>query len=187
MGGVDVLLLNENMYSQAIRDTLALCTVQVRSVLQLMYEDHKGSRGAGAVKGWAAGAGAGGGREHVAAVSGHAMLDRADLTCKTDLTNGNAPAQALREGRLRGAALAADERMRRPGLGTLVLDEADLMLVMPGYADDLRALAPLVRQVLGRMRTVPVCGHRRPARRPPAGCAALGAAVRCQTGSLLRQ
>ena len=54
-------------------------------------------------------------------------------------------AQALREGRLRGAALAADERLRRPGLGTLVLDEADLMLAMPGYADDLCALAPLVR------------------------------------------
>ncbi len=122
----------------------------------------------------------------MAAVSGRAVLDKADLTCKTGLTKGSAAAQALREGRLRGAALAADERMRRPGLGTLVLDEADLMLAMPGYADDLRALAPLVRQVLGHMHTLPVCGHRRPARHPPAGCAALGAAVRCQTGSLLR-
>lgn len=53
-------------------------------------------------------------------------------------------AQALREGRLRAAALASDERMRRPGLQTLVLDEADLMLSMPGYEEDLRAIAPLV-------------------------------------------
>ncbi len=53
--------------------------------------------------------------------------------------------QALREGRLRGQALAPDERLRRPGLGMLVLDEADLMLSMPGYEEDLRALAPLVR------------------------------------------
>ena len=53
--------------------------------------------------------------------------------------------QALREGRLRPQALQPDERMRRPGLGMLVLDEADLMLSMPGYEEDLRAIAPLVR------------------------------------------
>ncbi len=34
--------------------------------------------------------------------------------------------------------------MRRPGLSTLVLDEADLMLSMPGYEEDLQAVAPLV-------------------------------------------
>jgi len=61
----------------------------------------------------------------------------------------------LREGRLRGAALAPDERMRRPGLGTLVLDEADLMLAMPGYAADLAALAPLVRTPPVLLRTSP--------------------------------
>ena len=53
--------------------------------------------------------------------------------------------QALREGRLRAQALQPDERTRRPGLGMLVLDEADLMLSMPGYEEDLRAIAPLVR------------------------------------------
>ena len=52
--------------------------------------------------------------------------------------------QALKEGRLRAQALQPDERMRRPGLSTLVLDEADLMLSMPGYEEDLQALAPLV-------------------------------------------
>lgn len=66
-------------------------------------------------------------------------------------------AQALREGRLRGAALAPDERMRRPGLGTLVLDEADLMLAMPGYAADLAALAPLVRPPRARMHPALPC------------------------------
>ena len=55
----------------------------------------------------------------MAAVSGHAVPDKADLTCRAGLTKGDAAAKALREGRLRGAALAADERMRRPGLGTL--------------------------------------------------------------------
>ena len=53
-------------------------------------------------------------------------------------------AQALKEGRLRAQALQPDERMRRPGLSTLVLDEADLMLSMPGYEEDLQAVAPLV-------------------------------------------
>jgi superfamily II DNA/RNA helicase len=38
--------------------------------------------------------------------------------------------------------------MRRPGLSTLVLDEADLMLSMPGYEEDLQALAPLVQAPL---------------------------------------
>ena len=52
--------------------------------------------------------------------------------------------QALKEGRLRAQALQPDERMRRPGLSTLVLDEADLMLSMPGYEEDLQAMAPLV-------------------------------------------
>ena len=52
--------------------------------------------------------------------------------------------QALKEGRLRAQALQPDERMRRPGLSTLVLDEADLMLSMPGYEEDLQAVAPLV-------------------------------------------
>jgi superfamily II DNA/RNA helicase len=41
--------------------------------------------------------------------------------------------------------LQPDERMRRPGLSTLVLDEADLMLSMPGYEEDLQAVAPLVK------------------------------------------
>ena len=53
--------------------------------------------------------------------------------------------QAVKEGRLRPSALQPDERMRRPGLSTLVLDEADLMLSMPGYEEDLQAIAPLVR------------------------------------------
>ena len=53
--------------------------------------------------------------------------------------------QAVKEGRLRHSALQPDERMRRPGLSTLVLDEADLMLSMPGYEEDLQAIAPLVR------------------------------------------
>ena len=52
--------------------------------------------------------------------------------------------QAVKEGRLRHSALQPDERMRRPGLSTLVLDEADLMLSMPGYEEDLQAIAPLV-------------------------------------------
>ena len=54
------------------------------------------------------------------------------------------PVQAVKEGRLRHSALQPDERMRRPGLSTLVLDEADLMLSMPGYEEDLQAIAPLV-------------------------------------------
>ena len=59
---------------------------------------------------------------------------------------GNATSvQAVKEGRLRHSALQPDERMRRPGLSTLVLDEADLMLSMPGYEEDLQAIAPLVR------------------------------------------
>ncbi|KAK9906356.1 hypothetical protein WJX75_000482 [Coccomyxa subellipsoidea] len=53
-------------------------------------------------------------------------------------------AQALKEGRLRAASFQPDERMRRPGLSTLVLDEADLMLSMPGYEEDLQAIAPLI-------------------------------------------
>ena len=58
---------------------------------------------------------------------------------------GNATSlQAVKEGRLRHSALQPDERMRRPGLSTLVLDEADLMLSMPGYEEDLQAIAPLV-------------------------------------------
>lgn len=52
--------------------------------------------------------------------------------------------QALKEGRLRGARFQPDERMHQPGLSTLVLDEADLMLSMPGYEEDLKAIAPLV-------------------------------------------
>jgi hypothetical protein len=63
------------------------------------------------------------------------ILPRFDLEC--------AP-QALKEGRLRAASFQPDERMRRPGLSTLVLDEADLMLSMPGYEEDLQAIAPLV-------------------------------------------
>ena len=55
------------------------------------------------------------------------------------------PVQAVKEGRLRPSALQPDERMRRPGLSTLVLDEADLMLSMPGYEEDLQAIAPLVQ------------------------------------------
>lgn len=63
------------------------------------------------------------------------ILPRFELEC--------AP-QALKEGRLRAASFQPDERMRRPGLSTLVLDEADLMLSMPGYEEDLQAIAPLV-------------------------------------------
>lgn len=50
---------------------------------------------------------------------------------------------------MRATAFAPDERARRPGLQMLILDEADLMLAMPGYEEDLQALAPLVRRVLG--------------------------------------
>ncbi|BDA46069.1 ATP-dependent RNA helicase dbp9 [Coccomyxa sp. Obi] len=53
-------------------------------------------------------------------------------------------AQALKEGRLRAASFQPDERTGRPGLSTLVLDEADLMLSMPGYEEDLQAIAPLI-------------------------------------------
>lgn len=56
--------------------------------------------------------------------------------------------QALKEGRLRAASFQPDERMQRPGLSTLVLDEADLMLSMPGYEEDLQAIAPLVSPLL---------------------------------------
>lgn len=67
--------------------------------------------------------------------------------------------QALKEGRLRAQALQPDERMRRPGLSTLVLDEADLMLSMPGYEEDLQAIAPLVHpcQMLCLLRQNQAC------------------------------
>ncbi len=61
---------------------------------------------------------------------------------------GNVFHQALKEGRLRAASFQPDERMKRPGLSTLVLDEADLMLSMPGYEEDLQAIAPLVSPLL---------------------------------------
>eukprot|EP00884_Botryococcus_braunii_P010881 jgi/Botrbrau1/19795/Bobra.0124s0043.1 len=53
-------------------------------------------------------------------------------------------AQALADGRLRDTLFQPDARQRRAGLSTLILDEADLMLSMPGYDADLAALAPLV-------------------------------------------
>ncbi len=68
------------------------------------------------------------------------------------------PVQALKEGRLRAQALQPDERMRRPGLSTLVLDEADLMLSMPGYEEDLQAVAPLVPPA----QPCPACNLRLP-------------------------
>lgn len=40
--------------------------------------------------------------------------------------------------------LAAQPKAGRPGLSTLVLDEADLMLSMPGYETDLRDIIPKV-------------------------------------------
>ena len=52
--------------------------------------------------------------------------------------------QVLREGRIRPAVLQPAQAAGRPGLCTLVLDEADLILSMPGYEADLQALAPQV-------------------------------------------
>lgn len=40
--------------------------------------------------------------------------------------------------------LALQPKAGRPGLSTLVLDEADLMLSMPGYETDLRDIIPKV-------------------------------------------
>lgn len=50
--------------------------------------------------------------------------------------------QALKEGRLKPQMMQPHEGLRRPGLSTLVLDEADLILSMPGYDEDLQQLAP---------------------------------------------
>ena len=53
--------------------------------------------------------------------------------------------QALKEGKLRPQSLQPQEGLRRrPGLSTLILDEADLILSMPGYDEDLQAIAPKV-------------------------------------------
>ena len=52
--------------------------------------------------------------------------------------------QALKEGKLRGELLQPDERRKRPGLSVLILDEADLILSMPGYDEDLQMIAPQV-------------------------------------------
>ena len=52
--------------------------------------------------------------------------------------------QALKEGKLRPQILQPQEGLRRPGLSTLILDEADLILSMPGYDEDLQAIAPKV-------------------------------------------
>lgn len=46
---------------------------------------------------------------------------------------------------MRPQLLQPDEKRKRLGLSFLVLDEADLILSMPGYAEDLRALVPHVR------------------------------------------
>jgi len=52
--------------------------------------------------------------------------------------------QALKTGKLRPQVLQPHEPSRRLGLTTLVLDEADLILSMPGYDKDLQELAPKV-------------------------------------------
>ena len=52
--------------------------------------------------------------------------------------------QALRAGQLQPSMLAAQPKAGRPGLSTMVLDEADLMLSMPGYEADLRDIIPKV-------------------------------------------
>ena len=52
--------------------------------------------------------------------------------------------QALKEGKLRPQILQPQEGLRPPGLSTLILDEADLILSMPGYDEDLQAIAPKV-------------------------------------------
>ncbi|KAK9849492.1 hypothetical protein WJX84_000973 [Apatococcus fuscideae] len=51
-------------------------------------------------------------------------------------------AQALRSGQVQPSMLAAQPKAGRPGLSTVVLDEADLMLSMPGYEADLRDIFP---------------------------------------------
>jgi superfamily II DNA/RNA helicase len=63
--------------------------------------------------------------------------------------------QALKDGSLQPRTLQA--------LGTLVLDEADLLLSF-GYEDDLRQLQPLVRDVLrrGRNAQCPYCSPQPP-------------------------
>ena len=53
--------------------------------------------------------------------------------------------QALRAGQLQSGMLAAQPKAGRPGLSTVVLDEADLMLSMPGYEADLRDIIPKVQ------------------------------------------
>ena len=52
--------------------------------------------------------------------------------------------QALRAGQLHPAMLVPQQKAGRPGLSTIVLDEADLMLSMPGYDADLRDIIPKV-------------------------------------------
>ena len=55
--------------------------------------------------------------------------------------------QALKDGMLRPAVLQPIEKQKRPGLTSLVVDEADLILSMPGYAEDLKEIAPQVRSI----------------------------------------
>ena len=52
--------------------------------------------------------------------------------------------QALRAGHLQPSMLTPLPKGNRPGLSTLVLDEADLMLSMPGYEADMREIIPKV-------------------------------------------
>lgn len=52
--------------------------------------------------------------------------------------------QALKNGRLSPQFLQPHAQSKRPGLSLLVLDEADLILSMPGYEQDLKELAPKV-------------------------------------------
>ena len=53
--------------------------------------------------------------------------------------------QALKTNLVKSQNLQPHEGLKRSGLSSLVLDEADLILSKPGYESDLQTLAPKVR------------------------------------------
>ena len=52
--------------------------------------------------------------------------------------------QGLKSNMIRVQTLQPHAGLKRPGLTSLILDEADLILSMPGYESDLQCLAPKV-------------------------------------------
>lgn len=87
---------------------------------------------------------------HSKACSGLLHQELIQLALAFDMMAGNMPfeiallMQALRTGQVQPSMLAAQPKAGRPGLSTMVLDEADLMLSMPGYEADLRDIIPKV-------------------------------------------